>query len=180
MVFTDIAIRAARSTDLPLLGPLEDRSAARFKDSAHPYCVDFPHFDAQRLAELSEAGTVWVAVTSADEPIGFVIAERWGDDGYVHELDVEAEHGRRGVGRALLARVAEWARQQGARSLLLSTFNDVPWNAPFYARLGFVEVPLVAYTPAMHAQRQSDADAGLRLSSRVMMRAPLASLANRS
>jgi hypothetical protein len=76
----------------------------------------------------------------------------------------------------LLGRVAEWARAEGASSLLLSTFSDVPWNAPFYARLGFAVVPLDAYTAAMHSQRQSDAAAGMPLSSRVMMRAPLTAL----
>lgn len=173
MATSPIVIRAARTRDLPLLGPLEDRAGRRFEESRHPYCASFPHFDVDRLAELSRAGTVWVAV-DGDEPIGFVIAERWGDDGYVHELDVEESYGRRGVGRRLLGRVAEWARADGASSLLLSTFDDVPWNAPFYARLGFAVVPLAAYTTTMLAQRQRDAAAGMPLSSRVMMRAPLA------
>lgn len=170
---SEVVIRAARVTDLPLLGPLEDRAGLRFADSPHPYCAAFPHFDVARLAELAGAGTVWVAVDAADQPIGFVIAERWGDDCYVHELDVEQAYGRRGVGRRLLGQVAEWARAAGATSLLLSTFNDVPWNAPYYARLGFVVVPLDAYTASMVAQRQSDAAAGMPLTSRVMMRAPL-------
>jgi GNAT superfamily N-acetyltransferase len=172
----EILMRPAHVRDLPLLGPLEDRAGLRFEDSPHPYCATFPHFDVDRLAELSRAGTVWVAVNGADEPIGFVIAQLWGDDGYVHELDVEQAYGRRGVGRRLLGRVAQWARAEGATGLLLSTFSDVPWNAPFYARLGFAVVPLEAYTTAMHAQRQSDAAAGMPLTSRVMMRAPLAAL----
>jgi GNAT superfamily N-acetyltransferase len=178
MTISELMIRAAYTRDLPLLGPLEDRAGQRFKDSRHPYCASFPHFDVDRLAALAQAGTVWVAVDAGDEPIGFVIADRWGDDGYVHELDVEEAYGRRGVGRRLLGRVAEWARDDGASSLLLSTFSDVPWNAPFYARLGFAVVPLDAYTTAMLAQRQSDAAAGMPLASRVMMRAPLASLVN--
>jgi GNAT superfamily N-acetyltransferase len=178
MATSDIVIRAARTADLPLLGPLEDRAGMRFKDSLHPFCADLPHFDVGRLAELARGGTVWVAAAGADEPIGFVLAERWSNDGYVHELDVEAAYGRRGVGRRLIGRVAEWARSEGLSSLLLSTFSDVPWNAPLYARLGFVVVPLDAYTTVMHAQRQSDATSGMPLSSRVMMRAPLAPLLN--
>ena len=176
MTISELMIRAAHTRDLPLLGPLEDRAGQRFKDSRHPYCASFPHFNVDRLAALAQAGTVWVAVDAGDEPIGFVIADRWGDDGYVHELDVEEPYGRRGVGRRLLGRVAEWARDDGASSLLLSTFSDVPWNAPFYARLGFAVVPLDAYTTTMLAQRQSDAAAGMPLTSRVMMRAPLAPL----
>jgi predicted N-acetyltransferase YhbS len=85
-------------------------------------------------------------------------------------------HDRRGVGRALVRRVAEWARSAGFETLLLSTFCDVPWNAPYYARLGFEIVPLEAYDEAMLAQRQSDAAAGMRVESRVMMRAPVGKL----
>lgn len=178
MATSEIVIRPAQTADVPLLGPLEDRAGMRFADSPHPYCASFPHFDVDRLAELVRAGTVWVAADAGDQPIGFVIAERWGDDGYVHELDVEEAYGRRGVGRRLLGRVAQWARAEGTSGLLLSTFSDVPWNAPFYAQLGFQVVPLDAYTTTMLAQRESDAAAGMPLTSRVMMRAPLALLLN--
>jgi predicted N-acetyltransferase YhbS len=102
-----------------------------------------------------------------------VIAEALDDDGYVHELDVEQGHGGRGVGRALLRRVAEWAKARGLGTLLLATFNDVAWNAPFYQRVGFVLVPLADYTPRMLAQRHSDLAAGMKAASRVMLRAPV-------
>ena len=42
------------------------------------------------------------------------------------------------------AEAARWVRgaaEQGARGVTLRTFADVPWNAPFYARLGFTPVP---------------------------------------
>jgi GNAT superfamily N-acetyltransferase len=168
-----IAIRLACSEDLPLLGPLEDRAAQRFWDSAHPDCADLPHFDLGRLTELFRAGSVWVATGSKGEPIGFVIAEVLDDEGYVHEIDVEQTYGRRGVGRALLRRVAEWARACDLATLLLSTFSDVAWNAPFYQRLGFELVPLSDYTPRMLAQRHSDLAAGMKATSRVMLRAPV-------
>jgi GNAT superfamily N-acetyltransferase len=169
-------IRPAVAADLPLLGPLEDRAGLRFRESVHPYCADFSSFDAGHLAELVGAGTVWVAVGADDTPIGFAIAEARGGEGYLHELDVDVAHGRRGVGRALVRRVAEWARSTGFETLLLSTFRDVPWNAPYYERLGFQIVPLDVYDDAMRAQRQSDAAAGMRLESRVMMRAALGRL----
>lgn len=172
MSLSGIQIRLARSEDLPLLGPLEDRAAQRFRDSPHPDCASMAHFDLSRLTELSRAGSVWVA-TETDQPVGFVIAEALDDDGYVHELDVEEAYGGRGVGRALLRRVADWTKARGLGSLLLSTFNDVAWNAPFYQRVGFALVPLSAYTPRMLAQRHSDIAAGMKAASRVMLRAPV-------
>jgi GNAT superfamily N-acetyltransferase len=170
---SSIEIRLALREDLPLLGPLELRAAQRFRESPHPDCVDMAHFDLGRLTELSRAGSVWVATENTDQLVGFVIGEALDDDGYVHELDVEQAYGCRGVGRALLRRVAEWAKARGLGTLLLSTFSDVAWNAPFYQRLGFVLVPLSDYTPRMLAQRHSDLAAGMRAASRVMLRAPV-------
>lgn len=48
-------------------------------------------------------------------------------------------HQGRGVGRALLAHAADWARARGLTALSLTTFRHVPWNAPFYASFGFRE-----------------------------------------
>jgi len=164
-------LRPAHRDDVPLLGQLEVRAALRFRDSVHPYCAALPSFDAKHLAELAQAGTVWVAARADDVPVGFVVAERLGNEGYVHELDVEDAYGRRGLGRELVRRVAEWARDAGLPTLLLSTFSDVPWNAPFYARLGFEVVPLGQYDAALWARRESDGRSGLVLASRVIMRA---------
>lgn len=167
------SIRSARANELPALGPLELRAAERFADSAHPYACALPAFDRDELAELQRAGTVWVAATDDDRLLGFAIGGWLGDDPYLHELDVEPDHQRRGIGRALIRRVAAWARTTERTSLVLSTFSDVPWNAPYYQRVGFEIVPLEAYTPAERALRAREAAGGLRIDSRVIMRAPL-------
>ncbi|MDF5808077.1 GNAT family N-acetyltransferase [Pseudomonas aeruginosa] len=45
-------------------------------------------------------------------------------------------HQQQGLGR-LLERAVTYAHASHCRALTLTTFCDVPWNAPFYARLGF-------------------------------------------
>jgi GNAT superfamily N-acetyltransferase len=174
-----ISIRSARAEDLPALAPLELQAAARFADSLHPYAQELPPFDAGELRELQRAGTVWVAATADDRPVGFAIGGWLGEEPYLHELDVAPAYARRGIGRALIVRVAAWANASGHTSLLLSTFADVPWNAPYYARLGFETIPLTAYTDVLLAQRARDAAAGMRVESRVIMRAALSRLLGR-
>ena len=44
---------------------------------------------------------------------------------------------RKGIGAALIGQVAGYLRQRQMPALYLTTFTHVPWNAPFYARLGF-------------------------------------------
>ena len=60
---------------------------------------------------------------------------------HLAQISVHPDHGRRGVGRALLEAAAERAALKGHGSLTLTTYADLPWNGPFYARHGFVEVP---------------------------------------
>ena len=166
------SIRSACPADLPLLAALELRAAQRFRESAHPYACALPPFDVNELAELQRAGTVWVAASERDELLGFAIAGRLGSDPYLHELDVEPAQARRGIGRALIRGVAEWARARGDTSLVLSTFRDVPWNGPYYERLGFAVVPEQQYTPEM-AELHASEGRTMLLESRVVMRASL-------
>jgi N-acetylglutamate synthase-like GNAT family acetyltransferase len=71
------------------------------------------------------------------------------------------------VGRQLIA-CAEHARKLGLTSLTLTTFRDVPWNAPFYARLGFEIV--TELTPELRQKREEEAAHGLAYDSRCAMR----------
>jgi hypothetical protein len=52
----------------------------------------------------------------------------------------------------------------------LTTFRDIPWNAPFYARLGFHELTDCELTPALQARVVEEAAHGLPTEMRVVMR----------
>lgn len=81
------------------------------------------------VAEQTETGTI----------VGFVHVLE--NDGIVHleQLSVLPQEGRRGYGRRLLQAAMDEARRRGYERLTLRTYADVPWNASFYARVGFVE-----------------------------------------
>ena len=59
---------------------------------------------------------------------------------HIRELSVHGDHQGRGLGRALLQTAIDHARSIGCATVTLTTFIDVPWNAPFYARCGFVRL----------------------------------------
>lgn len=77
------------------------------------------------------------------------------------------------MGRALLAHAADRAREEGLTALTLTTFAEVPWNAPYYARLGFRTLAEGDLTPGLREIRAAEAGHGLDRWPRVCMRAPL-------
>lgn len=72
---------------------------------------------------------------------GFPYGDMLEDDFYIREVSVDPAFGRRGRGPALMAAAEAEARARGWPALWLTTFRDVPWNAPWYARLGFEPAP---------------------------------------
>ncbi len=121
-------------------------------------------------------GLVWVAIEQG-EPVGFVWLddELGGDAVGIGELDVLPSHGRRGIGAALLQHACAWARSAGYRRVDLGTLADVPWNAPFYAKHGFVVVD--KRDPAFVEALARDRANGFPDELRVFMSRPLPPLA---
>ncbi len=71
--------------------------------------------------------------------VGYLAASIAGRRLHIDELDVVRHHQGRGLGRRLLQTAADDAREKGLTQLSLTTFRDIPWNAPFYASFGFRE-----------------------------------------
>jgi len=167
-------IGVARSHELADLSRIELAAAAMFP----------PEYLAPELRErglppsffedASSEGRLWVARTVEPlAPIGFAAVILLDGSAHLHEIDVLPAHGRRGIGRALVLRVAQWARASGFASLTLSTFRQLPWNEPFYASLGFAEIADRDVGPQLRAAMAKEAEQGLDPSRRVAMRLDL-------
>src|SRR5271165_3964159 len=78
-----------------------------------------------------------VVLVAGDPPVGFASVEIVDGLAHLWQLSVRPSHGRRGVGTALVEAVCQWAGSQGYEAVTLTTYRDVPWNGPFYRRLGF-------------------------------------------
>ena len=166
-------VRPAREEDLGKLATVEREAARLFAGTPHAYLCDAPTLSMDILERQHRLGAVWVAVSEDDEPVGFAVAGELGGEAYLYELDVDPRYGCRGLGRALMAAALDWARATGHATLTLSTCSDVAWNAPFYARLGFVVIPEAELTPEMLETRRHEARAGFLIDRRVFMRCSL-------
>jgi N-acetylglutamate synthase-like GNAT family acetyltransferase len=89
---------------------------------------------------------------------------------HVEQLSVDMGSARRGLGRTLLEHAARRAAADRLPALTLTTFERVPWNAPYYARLGFRILDDAEVTPGLRAIRQREAETGLDRWPRVCMR----------
>ncbi|GLQ97071.1 4-(cytidine 5'-diphospho)-2-C-methyl-D-erythritol kinase [Dyella mobilis] len=128
----------------------------------------------EQLEEEIQRGLVWVAILDGHaDPVGFIWldTEHGGDVAGIAEIDVLPEYGRRGVGAALLEHACDWARAAGYRRVDLGTLADVPWNAPFYAKHGFVAVD--KHDAAFAYARERDRENGFPDELRVFMSRPL-------
>jgi len=95
-------------------------------------------------ARLSEAGgQMWLARCDG-EIVGYFSLGWFGDTAFLARLAVKPSWQGQGIGRALLEGVASWAREAAIPMVTLTTFRDVPWNAPWYARMGFEVVDAAA------------------------------------
>ena len=74
----------------------------------------------------------------------------------------------------LLGHACEWARGNGLKAVTLTTFANIPWNAPNYERCGFRKLPADDLTPGLLRIRREEADHGLDAWPRVCMRRLLA------
>ena len=158
----------ARPHDVPAL-PAIERAAARLFEGLVPESLLEEATDVAELAAAQAAGRLWVALAD-DVPVGFAhVVLR--EDGVPHleEIDVHPAHGRGGIGAALVRAVCAWTAAAGHREITLTTFRDVAWNAPFYARLGFAVVDRDHWPPAIATIVAGEAARGLDPSTRVVM-----------
>ena len=90
---------------------------------------------------------------------------------HLHELDVHPQRARQGLGQRLIEHIAQWAR--GAEALTLTTFSDVPWNGPYYGRLGFRTLDVATLSPELQKVWEVETAVGLPMTHRICMQLDL-------
>ncbi len=166
-------IRAVRRSEFPVLQDIELAAGAAFRDVGMPEVAGDEPFSQEELGRYEQAGRAWVAVDDADRPVAYLLADVVDGNLHVEQVSVHPWYGRRGVGRELLDHAAEVARAERVPALTLTTFTEVPWNAPYYVRCGFHPMTDGMLGPQLRAVRAREAALGLDRWPRVCMRRPL-------
>ena len=163
-----VAIRPALPAEIEAVRDLERASAQRFIGLMDAIAADEPSPAAVLGRRLDDEGLL--VATVGEVLAAFVMFRPLEDRLYVEQIDVLPAFAGRRLGAALLDAVSERARARGLAGLALSTFRDVPWNAPYYRRLGFRD--LEALSPGLLAVRAEHRARGLDEDHRVFMTRP--------
>lgn len=153
-----------------MLGGIERAAAGRFAGIDLTRIAEGrPTSEAAYLESIAE-GFLWVVETPAGERVGLAIAERVDGEGYLAEIAVHPDHAGQRLAARLIDAIAGQAVADGCRLLYLTTFDAVPWNRPYYEKLGFAVLPEEGAGADLRAIRAGERKRGLDdISPRVCM-----------
>jgi ribosomal protein S18 acetylase RimI-like enzyme len=171
-------IRAVRPAELPILQDIERAAGDCFRDIGMGQVADDEPLPLDVLASYHEAGRAWVAVEENEVLAGYLVADVVDGNQHIEQVSVHPRFARQGVGRQLIEHLAAIAVAENLPALTLTTFTEVPWNAPYYQRCGFAILCEDDLTPGLRIIRQHEAGHGLDRWPRVGMRRELSGPGN--
>ncbi|KZB83951.1 GNAT family N-acetyltransferase [Amycolatopsis regifaucium] len=162
-------IRLAVVEDLPVLQDIERAAGEPFRALGMAAIADDDPPSLADLAAYQNDGRAWVC-DDGGGPVAYLLAEVVDGHGHIEQVSVHPDHARQGLGRRLIEHAADWAARKGLAGLTLTTYAEVPWNAPYYSRLGFVTLGEQDLTEGLRAIRAQEIARGLNAWPRVTMR----------
>lgn len=151
-------IRPGHAEELAVCQDIERAAGEVFRAWDMDAIADDEPLPLADLELFRAAGGLWVAEAGAGQLAGYLLAAPVDGRTHIEQVSVRPGHARRGVGRALIDHAAEaW----GGAAQTLTTFAEVPWNAPYYRRLGFQDLAEDQLTPGLRHIRSQERALGL-------------------
>ncbi|WP_436492333.1 GNAT family N-acetyltransferase [Actinokineospora sp. HUAS TT18] len=161
-------VRAARVGDFPRLQEIEVQAGSLFREVGLGFIADMPPPPEDYLRAFTDAGSCWVAET--DVVAGYLLVEEIGGCGHIAQVSVDPRFRGQRLGSRLIDQAGAWAKENRLHALTLTTYRDLPWNAPYYERIGF---RIIEPTPALSVLVKYETKIGLDPAARVCMRREL-------
>jgi GNAT superfamily N-acetyltransferase len=171
----DLVIRPAVTSDFARLQAIEVAAGGMFRPLGMDLVADDDPFSDDELRAYAEAGHAWVAAPArGDDALGYLLLDVVDGAAHVEQVTVHPDAAGRGIGRALVEHLSAWATDHGFDAMTLTTFLDVPWNGPYYERLGFRHLAPDDEGPELRRVRDHERAHGLDAWPRGSMRLDLA------
>jgi GNAT superfamily N-acetyltransferase len=155
-----VVIRAARESELPFISALEKSGEGLFRAAGMDRIAAAPAPEPGTYRPALHDGRLLVAVDEHDAVVGFIRLEMLDGDPHVEQVSVHPDRAGHGIGASLLAAAEQLARARGHHRITMTTFRDVPWNGPYYTRLGWAILPETDLPPELATARQQERDLG--------------------
>ncbi|HGN1705601.1 TPA: GNAT family N-acetyltransferase [Providencia rettgeri] len=167
-------IRLALPNDAQYLPAIEASAGLKFADNPkyHWVAEGDGQTEQDHLAFIHQQ-LEWIAVNDKNEPIGFINTEKHEGSLHICELSVCQNWQGKGVGKQLIKQVFTAALAMKMDSVTLTTFRDVPWNAPYYQYLGFNIIEDDKLSLELKGALQAEVEAGFAAQDRCAMIFPL-------
>ncbi|MCW2254126.1 GNAT superfamily N-acetyltransferase [Providencia alcalifaciens] len=163
-------IRQAKSSDAKNLPVIEYSAAQIFRGHAKfGWIADGDVQTEQEHLGYIQQQMAWIAVANDDQPIGFINTQKLENSLHIREVSVAQPWQGKGVGRELIQHVLGYALQQKVNNVTLTTFRDIPWNAPYYQRLGFSIIEASELSCTLKSILQQEVDTGFAIEDRCAM-----------
>lgn len=162
-------IRKALPKDVHNLPELELEAATLFKEYNLTAGVIEEAASIDEFRKAQTAGHLLVAVLPDERITGFALMEIIDMGVHLAEVDVLPAYGKKGIGAALVKSVCSWAGKNGHKCVTLTTFRHIPWNAPFYRKLGFRVMTTEEFSPDISYRVNDEHEQGLLKKERCVM-----------
>ncbi|PWW11663.1 GNAT family N-acetyltransferase [Mangrovibacter plantisponsor] len=165
---TAITIKPARPEHIAALRAIELAAFETLRRTGavngSPVATSEEDFDQLRLK-----GVLLAAFRPGGVPVGFVgaiVTKHWL---HIAEMDVHPDWQQQGTGRRLLNAMLAEGKMRGLQGATLTTDRFAPFNATFYASLGFTPVEGDALSPRLQTLLMEETHAGLDPKRRIAM-----------
>ncbi|MEY2474929.1 MAG: hypothetical protein QOG87_244 [Actinomycetota bacterium] len=165
-----MTIRAVRSEELERLRDIERSAGKVFRTIGMDAIADDEPPSVAELDAYRVGGRAWVVADDTDTPIAYVIVDVLDGNAHIEQVSVHPDHAGQRLGAQLVDHVATWAQEHGHPAVPLTTFRDVPWNAPYYLRCGFAVLDDADVAAELRARVDTETAHGLDPTLRVCMR----------
>ena len=170
---TRINIELADCEHLRAIPAIEIAAAAMFPEADLPIDLRYLVTEDELLHQAQSEARLWVALTDDRTPVGFAMADIVDGGAHLDEMDVLPEYGRQGIGTRLLRTFIDWARSGDYPAVTLITFRHLPWNAPFYEKMGFVRMEPAELGEELALLLAEEGKAGIDVRRRLCMKLDL-------
>ncbi|SMC76675.1 GNAT family N-acetyltransferase [Moheibacter sediminis] len=97
-------------------------------------------YSTEKIKSEIEEGVLWEMLLDDERPIGYLVCKIESDKVYISKIYLKAETRGKGLGKLLLNRAVESAKQNDKKSIYLNVNKYNIDSIAFYERNGFVKI----------------------------------------